>query len=112
MKVIWTSPDKSRGIEDHGGELFFVWREPLSKVFVTIQTSTHGVMLTRREKQVVMGMLNQLTGKEIANSINMAHRTVKFHKKNIFEKYGVSCQTDLLRKLGYGNVQIQNQQVS
>lgn len=72
-----------------------------------VQLHTHQLRaqdnpLTRRETEVLMWMARGKTGKEIAAILSidgsLSHNTVKFHQKNIYDKLGVSNQTNAIMK--------------
>lgn len=52
--------------------------------------------LSRREKEVIHGLLDNLSNKEIANRLNISERTVKFHVSNLLQKFGVRRRADLI----------------
>jgi DNA-binding NarL/FixJ family response regulator len=52
--------------------------------------------LTRRERQVLEAVLDNLSNKEIARRLNMSERTAKFHVSNLLVKHGVHRRADLL----------------
>jgi DNA-binding CsgD family transcriptional regulator len=54
------------------------------------------VGLSRREKEVVQGLLNNLSNKEIASKLNISERTVKFHVSNLLQKFNVRRRADLI----------------
>ncbi len=54
--------------------------------------------LSRRQKQVLEGVLGNLSNKEIAASLNLSERTVKFHVSALLAKYGVSDRVSLMRQ--------------
>jgi DNA-binding CsgD family transcriptional regulator len=47
------------------------------------------VKLTRRQEQVLNGVMRRLANKEIASSLNMSVRTVKFHLSSLLAKFRV-----------------------
>jgi DNA-binding CsgD family transcriptional regulator len=47
------------------------------------------VKVTRREGQVLSGIMRTLANKEIADSLHVSERTVKFHVSSLLTKYGV-----------------------
>lgn len=51
--------------------------------------------LTPRERGVLEGILNGLAHKEIANQLNIAARTVKFHASSLYRKFHVPNRTAL-----------------
>lgn len=52
--------------------------------------------LTRRERQVLEAVLDNLSNKEIAHRLHMSERTAKFHVSNLLVKHGVRKRADLL----------------
>ena len=52
--------------------------------------------LTRRERQVLDAVLDNLSNKEIARRLQMSERTAKFHVSNLLVKHGVRRRADLL----------------
>lgn len=52
--------------------------------------------LTRREREVLDGLLANLSNKEIAQRLNLSERTVKFHVSNLLGKFGVRRRADLI----------------
>ena len=54
------------------------------------------VKLTRREEEVLGGVMRSLANKEIAASLNLSERTVKFHVSNLLAKFGVRRRADLI----------------
>ncbi len=52
--------------------------------------------LTRRERQVLEALLDNLSNKEIARRLKMSERTAKFHVSNLLVKHGVRRRADLL----------------
>jgi DNA-binding NarL/FixJ family response regulator len=52
--------------------------------------------LTRRERQVLEAVLDNLSNKEIARRLQMSERTAKFHVSNLLVKHGVHRRADLL----------------
>jgi DNA-binding NarL/FixJ family response regulator len=52
--------------------------------------------LSRREKEVMDALLENLSNKEIASKLNMSERTAKFHVSNLLAKYGVRRRADLI----------------
>ena len=66
-----------------------------------ILESGHGakstVRLTRREEEVLDGILNSLANKEIAARLNLSERTVKFHVSSLLAKFKVRSRMELMR---------------
>jgi DNA-binding NarL/FixJ family response regulator len=67
-----------------------------------ILESGHGaknsVRLTRREEEVLDGVLRSLANKEIASLLNLSERTVKFHVSSLLAKFKVRSRMELLRE--------------
>jgi DNA-binding CsgD family transcriptional regulator len=58
---------------------------------------TH-VKLTRREEEVLNGVVRSLANKEIAASLNLSERTVKFHVSSLLAKFRVRGRMELVRE--------------
>ncbi len=65
--------------------------------------------LTRREHEVLAGVAEQLSNKEIAAHLHLSERTVKFHVSSLLGKFRVSSRMALVReafgpalKIGFG----------
>jgi len=56
------------------------------------------VGLSRREKEVLNGVLENLANKEIACRLSISERTVKFHVSSLFAKFKVRSRIELIRK--------------
>lgn len=52
--------------------------------------------LSRREREVLEPLLQNLSNKEIASQLNISERTVKFHVSNLLAKHGVRRRADLI----------------
>lgn len=55
-------------------------------------------MLSRREREVLVSVLSGLTNKEIASTLNISERTVKFHVSHLLQKLGAHRRADLIAK--------------
>jgi DNA-binding CsgD family transcriptional regulator len=62
------------------------------------QTVKTNVKLTRREKEVLDGILRSLANKEIASELNLSERTVKFHVSSLLAKFNVHSRMELMRE--------------
>jgi DNA-binding NarL/FixJ family response regulator len=58
--------------------------------------SNLSLKVSRREEEILAGLLENLSNKEIANQLNISERTVKFHVSNLLAKYGVQRRADLI----------------
>jgi DNA-binding CsgD family transcriptional regulator len=56
------------------------------------------VKLTRREEEVLAGLMKSLANKEIANNLNLSERTVKFHVSSLLAKFRVRGRMELVRE--------------
>jgi len=56
------------------------------------------VTLTRREKEVLHGILRSLVNKEIACELNLSVRTIKFHVSSLLSKFKVRGRKELICK--------------
>jgi DNA-binding CsgD family transcriptional regulator len=64
-----------------------------------------GVKISRREQEVLDGVLKQQANKEIAMNLKVSERTVKFHVSSLLEKFGVTNRVALTREVQMGRVQ-------
>jgi DNA-binding CsgD family transcriptional regulator len=56
------------------------------------------VKLTRREEEVLGGVMRSLANKEIAATLNLSERTVKFHLSSLLTKFRVRGRMELVRE--------------
>jgi DNA-binding CsgD family transcriptional regulator len=56
------------------------------------------VKLTRREEEVLCGVMKSLANKEIAATLNLSERTVKFHVSSLLAKFRVRGRMELVRE--------------
>jgi len=68
----------------------------LSSVPSGYWSGTTATNLSRREQEMLEGVLANLSNKEIANKSNISERTVKFHVSHLLEKFGVQRRADLI----------------
>jgi DNA-binding NarL/FixJ family response regulator len=52
--------------------------------------------LTRREREILLLVLNDLTSKQIAEKLVISDRTVSKHRENIYHKLGVNSSDEIL----------------
>src|SRR5258708_967008 len=52
--------------------------------------------LSRREQEVLDSLLENLSNKEIASTLNIAERTLKFHVSNLLTKFGARRPAELI----------------
>jgi DNA-binding CsgD family transcriptional regulator len=63
-----------------------------------------GVKISRREQEVLDGVMQSLGNKEIASRLNVSERTVKFHVSSLLAKFGVSDRIALSREVSLGRM--------
>jgi len=56
------------------------------------------IKLTRREEEVLSGLMKSLANKEIAATLNLSERTVKFHVSSLLAKFQVRGRMELVRE--------------
>jgi two-component system, NarL family, nitrate/nitrite response regulator NarL len=94
----------SRAIEALGTGGFWVPRGLLATFVDSVITRSRqiesgkpgGASVSRREQDIVDGLLLNLSNKEIASKLNISERTVKFHVSNLLTKFNVQRRADLI----------------
>jgi DNA-binding NarL/FixJ family response regulator len=61
------------------------------------QDGTDQQTLTPRERDVLRGIANGQTNKEIASEYGISHRTVETHRENVMRKLGIHTVAGLTR---------------
>ena len=79
--------------------------EKAQKLLEAGHSAKSAVKLTRREEEVLQGILRSLSNKEIANELNLSERTVKFHVSSLLAKYKVHSRMELLREASQHSTQ-------
>jgi DNA-binding CsgD family transcriptional regulator len=64
----------------------------------SVQSVKSEVKVTRREEEVLRGILRGLANKEIASDLNLSERTVKFHVSSLLSKFRVRGRMELVRE--------------
>ncbi len=82
---------------------YWVPRELLTRFVESILPELHGCKsletqadISRREREVLDLLLDNLSNKEIAGKLFVCERTVKFHVSNLLSKFGVQRRADLI----------------
>jgi DNA-binding NarL/FixJ family response regulator len=83
---------------------FWVPRTVLSRFVDSILSTAQGrrmrgespAELSKREQEVLNGLLENLANKEVADRLHISERTVKFHVSNLLAKFGVRRRADLI----------------
>ena len=63
-----------------------------------------GVKISRREQEVLDGVLQGLGNKEIASRLRVSERTVKFHVSSLLAKFGVTDRIALSREVSLSRI--------
>ncbi|GAC1624087.1 MAG: hypothetical protein PVS2B2_08220 [Candidatus Acidiferrum sp.] len=74
--------------------------ERAEKLLQAGHSAKNSVKLTRREEEVLDGILHSLSNKEIASGLNLSERTVKFHVSSLLAKFKVRGRLELIRQTG------------
>lgn len=61
-------------------------------------TNDFSVLLTEREKQIVIRLSRGLSADQVANEFNLSPHTIKTHRRNILQKTGCTNTTELVAK--------------
>jgi DNA-binding CsgD family transcriptional regulator len=72
--------------------------EKAEKLLLAGHSVGSSVKLTRREEEVLGGVMRSLANKEIAASLNLSERTVKFHVSSLLTKFRVRGRMELVRE--------------
>jgi DNA-binding CsgD family transcriptional regulator len=73
-------------------------KEKAEKLLQAGHAVSSPVKLTRREEEVLEGVMKSLANKEIAASLNLSERTVKFHVSSLLAKFRVRGRMELVRE--------------
>jgi DNA-binding NarL/FixJ family response regulator len=76
--------------------------ESTEKLLQASLSLERSVELTHREQQVLAGLVRALANKEIAASLNVCVRTVKFHVSSLLAKFHVRGRMELVREVTQG----------
>ena len=86
-----------------GTGMYWVPRELLTRFVESILPEVRGCKsfdshpdISRREREVLDLLLDNLSNKEIASKLFVCERTVKFHVSNLLGKFGVRRRADLI----------------
>jgi DNA-binding NarL/FixJ family response regulator len=87
LVMVPASPESLEGLADKA-----------EKLLEAGHSAKSAVRLTRREEEVLDGILRSLANKEIANELNLSERTVKFHVSSLLAKFKVRGRLELMRE--------------
>jgi DNA-binding CsgD family transcriptional regulator len=85
--MVQAAPDSLDGLAEKAEQLLQAGRSVGSSV-----------KLTRREEEVLGGVMRSLANKEIAATLNLSERTVKFHVSSLLSKFRVRGRMELVRE--------------
>ena len=85
--MVQAEEDILEGLSDKANKLLEAGRSAHSRV-----------KLTRREEEVLAGLMKSLANKEIAAGLNLSERTVKFHVSSLLAKFQVRGRMELVRE--------------
>ncbi len=72
--------------------------EKAQKLLEAGQSVKSEIKVTRREEEVLRGILRGFANKEIAGDLNLSERTVKFHVSSLLSKFRVRGRMELVRE--------------
>jgi DNA-binding NarL/FixJ family response regulator len=64
----------------------------------SLVTESEQIQLTKREKEVLLGVLKEKSTKEIASALFLTTKTIEFHRSNLLTKFNVKNVSGLVRK--------------
>ena len=73
-------------------------REKAQELLEAGQAVKSEIKVTRREEEVLRGILRGFANKEIAGNLNLSERTVKFHVSSLLSKFRVRGRMELVRE--------------
>ncbi|GAA0546606.1 response regulator transcription factor [Chitinophaga japonensis] len=89
----------------YSGRFYFIGdvTDVLVKKYLDIQKTSGGksavnadISLSRREEQILRLIRNNLSNKEISNSLNVSIRTIEAHRLNILRKFQLNSMEEVL----------------
>jgi DNA-binding CsgD family transcriptional regulator len=80
------------------GDMLEGLNEKAEKLLQAGHSVSSPVKLTRREEEVLDGVMKSLANKEIAATLNLSERTVKFHVSSLLSKFRVRGRMELVRE--------------
>jgi DNA-binding NarL/FixJ family response regulator len=66
-------------------------------IFADESSSKQLIDITKREREILQFILDGFKNREIADKLNIAERTVEFHRQNIYLKFDVNNSVDLYK---------------
>lgn len=72
---------------------------PLLKEFSEqVYLASQDGVLNDRERDVLVGISNGMTNKEIARMLDLTESTIKFHQRKLYKKFGVTKRVNAVSK--------------
>jgi len=83
-----------QGLEYYGTDIFLIMR----KIYLA-QRKTDLILpeFSNQEKRIIEYCHKGFTGQQIADSLNIAYKTMEWHKSNIFRKLGIHSTAELVQ---------------
>jgi DNA-binding CsgD family transcriptional regulator len=94
------TPDDFRVLVSAEEDILIALLPRTNKLIQACMSSVLPVALSPRQKDVLRGILQNLSNKEIACKLNIAERTVKFHVSALLRKFEVQGRGALMQKAG------------
>lgn len=73
-------------------------QERFTEAAIKGEFSSELIQLTEREKEVLMGIQNELSTKEIALQLHLSEKTIEAYRSNLFVKFGVKNVAGLVKQ--------------
>lgn len=98
--ILYSSEDGTIQVERRNGTTFLVRKMEIGRATERAFGEMRGMdsLLTPTERKVFALVQQARSNKEIATAMNIAERTVKFHKASLFAKLGVNSSAELIWK--------------
>ena len=82
------------GLEYYGEDITSI----IYKIYVSKENREESISgFTDREKDIILLCRDGMSGKEIADRLNISSRTVENHKNNIFKKLGINSTLEMVQ---------------
>lgn len=81
----------------HGGEQF-IYEELRKQLVNNLFTPAHFIKITRREKEILQMIAEEMTTQEIANKLFLSHHTIVNHRNSLLQKLSVRNTAGLVKK--------------
>jgi DNA-binding CsgD family transcriptional regulator len=98
------SPNDYMVMVTAGSDILEGLNEKAEKLLEAGHSVNSPVKLTRREEEVLEGVMKSLANKEIAATLNLSERTVKFHVSSLLAKFRVRGRMELVREASRNSI--------